>query len=123
MWLRDTGILDKIKNDVMNPPIPIPAPRVRINQPLILRQLGIIMITLIVGLFLATISFLVEIFVEHTKKPNASKPVVEIDITMDQYENWNLKPYPLTLPGAVRRPAWTVSSYNNGPSAKRTTIH
>ena len=76
MWLRDTGILEKVKNDVMNPPIPIPDPKVRYNQPLILRQLGIIMITLIVGLFIATIAFLVE----HTKKPNASMAGVGIEI-------------------------------------------
>ena len=76
MWLRDTGILDKIKNDVMNPPFPIPDPKVRYKKPLILRQLGIIMITLIVGLFIATIAFLVE----HTKKPNASMAGVRIEV-------------------------------------------
>ena len=61
MWLADTGILDKVKNDVMNPPSPIPDPTVRRNQPLILRQLGIIMIILVVGLLIATIAFLVEL--------------------------------------------------------------
>ena len=111
MWLRDTGILEKIKYDVMNPPIPIPDPKVRYNQPLILRQLGIIMITLIVGLFIATIVFLVE----HTMKLNASKAGVRIENSVDQYENWNLKPYPQTLVRAVRRPAWAVGSYSNGP--------
>ena len=29
MWLKDTGILNKLKYDVMNPPMPIPIPRVR----------------------------------------------------------------------------------------------
>ena len=114
MWLRDTGILDKIKYDVMNPPIPIPDPRVRDNQPLILKQLGIIMITLIVGLFIATIAFLVE----HTRKLNASKAGVKIEITVDHHENINLKPYPLTLPGAVRRPAWALGSHSNRPPTK-----
>ena len=112
MWLRDTGILDKIKRYVMNPPTPIPDPRVRYNQPLILRQLGIMMITLIVGLFIATIAFLVE----HTKKPNAAKAGVGIEITLDHYENWNLKPYPQTSVRAVRRTAWAVGSYSNGPN-------
>ena len=114
MWLRDTGILEKIKHDVMNPPIPIPDPKVRYNQPLILGQLGIIMITLIVGLFIATIAFLVE----HTQKPNATKAGVRIEITVDQYENWNLKPYPLSLPGGVRRTAWAAAGYSNGHPAK-----
>ena len=61
MWLRDTGILDKIKYDIMKPPIPIPDPRVRYNQPLILRQLGIIMIVLVAGLVIATVVFIVEL--------------------------------------------------------------
>ena len=71
-WLKDTGILEKVKYDVMNPPIPVPKAMVRQNQPLILRQLGIIMIILVVGLFIATIVFLLELL----KKPelkNASK--------------------------------------------------
>ena len=61
MWLRDTGILDKVKYDFMNPPIAIPDPTVRHNQPLILSQLGIIMIVLVVGLAIGTIAFLVEL--------------------------------------------------------------
>ena len=61
-----------MKYDVMNPPIHVPKAMVRQNQPLILRQLGIIMIILVVGLFIATIVFLVELL----KKPklnNATK--------------------------------------------------
>ena len=61
MWLRDTGILNKLKYDVMNPPIPIPDAKVRHNQPLNLRQLGISVIILVVGLFIALILFLVEL--------------------------------------------------------------
>ena len=62
MWLRDTGILEKVKNEVMNAPNQIPDPRVRYNQPLILRQLGTIMIIVIVGLFISIIVFLMELF-------------------------------------------------------------
>ena len=61
MWLRDTGILNKLKFDVMNPPIPIPDPKLRHKQPLILRQLGIIIIILVVGLNIALIVFLWEV--------------------------------------------------------------
>ena len=64
MWLRDTGILDKVKYDIMNPPIPIPDPTVRHNKPLILRQLGIIMIILVVGLAIGTIVFCVELCIK-----------------------------------------------------------
>ena len=61
LWLKDTGILNKLKDDVMNPPTPIPLPKVRHNQPLILRQLGITFIILALGLFIATLVFLREI--------------------------------------------------------------
>ena len=63
MWLRDTGILNKLKFDVMNPPIPIPDPKLRHKQPLILRQLGIIMIILVVGLNIALVVFLCEVWI------------------------------------------------------------
>ena len=61
MWLKDTWILDKIEYDVFKPGIQNPQPRVRHNKPLILQQLGIIMIILLVGLFIATLVFLVEL--------------------------------------------------------------
>ena len=57
MWLKDTGILNKLKYDVMNPPIPIPDPVVRDKKPLILRQLGITMIIIAAGLFIALMVF------------------------------------------------------------------
>ena len=63
MWLGDTGILNKLKFDVMNPPIPIPDPKLRHKQPLILRQLGIIIIILVVGLNIAIVVFLCEILI------------------------------------------------------------
>ena len=68
MWLRDTGILEKLKYDVLNPPIPIPDPTMRHNQPLILRQLGIIMIILVVGLAVGTIVFFVELCIKTKPK-------------------------------------------------------
>ena len=61
MWLRDTGILNKMKFDVLSPKISVPMAKVRLNQPLILKQLGIIMIILIVGLTIALIMFIMEL--------------------------------------------------------------
>ena len=61
MWLRDAGVLEKIKYDVMNAPIAIPDPQVMYNQPLILKQLGIIMIVLVVGLVISTLVFFLEL--------------------------------------------------------------
>ena len=52
MWLRDTGVLTKLRYDVLNPPILIPDPKVRNNQPLNNWQLGIIMIIYLVGVMI-----------------------------------------------------------------------
>ena len=62
MWLKDTGILEKLKYDAMNPPYLIPDPIVRFNEPLILKQLGIIMILLVASLSIGTIVFFMELF-------------------------------------------------------------
>ena len=88
MWLKDTGILDKVKYDVLKPPIPDPNPTVK-PKPLILRQLGIIMIILVVGLFVATIVFFVEL-VERPKLKNASEAEDGFEMTKvhDAYSNY-----------------------------------
>ena len=64
MWLKDTGILNRVKEDVMIPPIPYPAPKVRHNEPLNLQQLSIIMIILVVGLVTGALAFLVELLIK-----------------------------------------------------------
>ena len=59
--------MTKLKNDVMNPPMPIPPPKVRHNQPLILRQLQITVIILAIGLCIAILAFLVELWTNRGK--------------------------------------------------------
>ena len=87
-WLRDTGILEKVKYDVMNPPIPIPDPIVRHNQPLIIRQLGIIMIILVVGLAIATIVFFVELCIRSKSgKTHQSRGGIEIKERVERHAN------------------------------------
>ena len=70
MWLRDTGILNKLKYDVLNPPIHITDPKVRHNQPLDLKQLGITGIMIIIGLFISLVVFLRELWMKGTKRSN-----------------------------------------------------
>ena len=53
--------MDKILYDVIRPVTPIPDPKVRHDQPLILSQLGIVMIVLAIGLVLAIPVFLWEL--------------------------------------------------------------
>ena len=80
MWLKDTGILNKLKYDVMNPPIPIPIPRVRDKEPLILRQLGITMIILAVGLFIALTVFIGELCMKRRTKQKQQSELSERNV-------------------------------------------
>ena len=68
MWLRDSGILDKLKYDIIIPPFPILDPKVRRDQPLVMYQLGIIMIVLAVGLILSLLVFFCELMKSRGKK-------------------------------------------------------
>ena len=61
MWLRDTGILNKLWNDELNAPVHVPDPKVRINEPLNLYQVGIAFMAVAGGLVLALLGFLLEI--------------------------------------------------------------
>ena len=81
MWLKCTGILDKVKYDVANPPIAIPDPTVRLDQPLILRQLGIIMIVLILGLAIGTLVFFIELC-KRLKSRKAPQPVDRVNLSI-----------------------------------------
>ena len=70
MWLRDTGVLNKMKNDVLNiQTIPAePLPRVRKDKPLNLDQLGITMILSVCGAVSSLVVFFYE--VRQTNKDN-----------------------------------------------------
>ena len=68
MWLRDTGILERLKNDVVRPPFTVPYPQVRHDQPLIMSQLGMIIIVLAAGLGLSIPVFLGELMKGRGKK-------------------------------------------------------
>ena len=74
MWLRDTGVLNKLRYEALNPAIPIPDPKVRHNQPLNNWQLGIIMIIYLVGVMISILAFLAELlkFREKKRKPESA---------------------------------------------------
>ena len=59
-WLRDTGVLQKLKLDSFRPPFPIPDPKVRHDLPLTIHQLGIVVIVMAIGLILSIHIFLCE---------------------------------------------------------------
>ena len=57
-----------MKNSITRPPEQIHYPKMRRNQPLMLTQLGIIMIVLVIGLLLGTIIFLIEVLKKSKKE-------------------------------------------------------
>ena len=61
MWLRDTGILKKLWADELNAPIHVPEPKVRVNEPLDVYQVGTAFIIEAGGLVLALLGFLLEL--------------------------------------------------------------
>ena len=62
LWLRDSGILDKLYRDALNAPIIVPDPKVRVNQPLNINQLATAFMVMAGGLILGTLSFLMEFY-------------------------------------------------------------
>ena len=72
MRLQDSGILRKLKNDALNPPWAIPDPIVRIDQPLSIWQVSTAMFTLVSGISLGTVIFIVELCTKKRLKRNLS---------------------------------------------------
>ena len=68
MWLRDTGVLNRLMYDIFPSLNVVPAPVLRSNLPLTIQQLGITMILLIVGIALSIITFFMELFMQKGKK-------------------------------------------------------
>ena len=61
MWLQDTGILAKLRDNELNAPTKIPLPRVKINQPLTIYQLATAFVFATFGIVLSVSVFLGEL--------------------------------------------------------------
>ena len=93
MWLRDSGILERLQYDIVRPLFPTPLPKVRIDEPLIMSQLGIVMIVLAAGLGLSIPAFLCELKKAKGKKPlndreeKKNMTLMEVEhLTLHQYQ-------------------------------------
>ena len=69
MWLRDCGILEKIKYDWQKQEVIIPLPKVWKDEPLNFYMLGIIMIVQLFGTIVSIFVF----FFEHKNKTRSSQ--------------------------------------------------
>ena len=78
MWLRDTGIMNKMNDDILAPPIPTEYPKARNKQPLSIRQLGIVLILLLGGIILSIIVFILELLKSKDGKGNLPAESIEL---------------------------------------------
>ena len=61
MWLRDTGVLAKIKDDEISAPMPIPDPKIKVDERISVEQIGIGIALYSVGMILSLIFFIREL--------------------------------------------------------------
>ena len=81
MWLQDSGILKKFVHDELRAPIPIPLPKIKVNQPLSISQLATAFFFATFGIVASILAFLAEIFrpqninAKNTKSPEKYHPM------------------------------------------------
>ena len=68
MWLRDTGVLAKMKDDELSAPMPIPAPMIKIDGCISVEQLGIGIAIYSVGMILSLLLFIGELCFKRLKR-------------------------------------------------------
>ena len=60
MWLRDTGVLGKMKDDELSAPVPIPALKIKVDGRISIEQIGIGIAIYSVGMTLSLLFFIGE---------------------------------------------------------------
>ena len=60
MWLRDTGVLNRLMYDIVPSLNVVPAPALSGKMPITIEQMVIIMILYIIGIALSLVTFLFE---------------------------------------------------------------
>ena len=73
-WLRDTGVLAKLTDDELNAPVPIPDPKLRIDQPISIKELGIAFAGYSVGMALALFYIIWELCTNRKSRRVRIKP-------------------------------------------------
>ena len=61
MWLRDTGVLGKMRDDELSAPMPIPDPKIRVDQRISVEQIGIGVAIYSIGMILSLLFFIGEL--------------------------------------------------------------
>ena len=74
MWLQDTGILIKLRDDELKAPNPIPRPKVKFNQPLSISQLATGFLLMTTGMLISISVFFAEFLNRPNYKAKGTKP-------------------------------------------------
>ena len=80
MWLQNTGLLDKLSIDVLDPPLEIPLPKIKVDEALDVKQLATAAIVMLFGIVISSFLFLGELC---SRSPNISEIQHEEDENKD----------------------------------------
>ena len=80
MWLQNTGLLDKLSIDVLDPPLEIPLPKIKVDEALDVKQLATAAIVMLFGIVISSFLFLGELC---SRSPNISEIQYEEDENKD----------------------------------------
>ena len=80
MWLQNTGLLDKLSIDVLDPPLEIPLPKIKVDEALDVKQLATADIVMLFGIVISSFLFLGELC---SRSPNISEIQYEEDENKD----------------------------------------
>ena len=73
MWLRDTGVLGKMKFDELYAPMPIPDPKIKVDQRISVEQIGIGIAIYSIGLSLSLLFFFGELCTKRRRVTRVEK--------------------------------------------------
>ena len=80
MWLQNTGLLDKLSIDVLDPPLEIYLPKIKVDEALDVKQLATAAIVMLFGIVISSFLFLGELC---SRSPNISEIQYEEDENKD----------------------------------------
>ena len=84
MWLRDTGVLAKMKDDELSAPIPIPDPKIKADERISVEQIGIGIVIYSIGMTLSFLFFIGELSTKTGAKRQVQKQRQPRTVTLEK---------------------------------------
>ena len=86
MWLRDAGILTKIKDDELSAPIPVPDPNIKAEEAMTVEEIGMGIATYSIGVTLSLLFFIGELCTKKRITRGEKKQWKPREATMEQWQ-------------------------------------